>query len=175
MKKLISALSALMLMTSPLSAYADTAITDSSAEKKGETQITMEVAPAYTVVIPADIKIEEGATNTYFGDYYLEKGVLEPGYYVNVAIDGYFEMEHSLDDSEILPYDIVSSDSLVVENGENGYFSYKDYSVNIRRIDNHMPMYILIDEADWENSAAGSYSDTVTFYITYQQPKDESN
>ena len=94
MKKIVCVLSALTLMTSPLSAYADTAITESAAEKQAETQLTMEVAPTYTVVIPADIKIEEGETFTHFGDLYLEQRVLEPGHLVNVAVDGDFEMKN---------------------------------------------------------------------------------
>ena len=173
MKKIVCVLSALTLMTSPLSAYADTAITESAAEKQAETQLTMEVAPTYTVVIPADIKIEEGETFTHFGDLYLEQRVLEPGHLVNVAVDGDFEMKNSIDDSVRLPYDIVTSYELVIEEGEGSYFSYKDWSINIKRLRFPIEMFITVDEADWEKAPAGSYSDTVRFYITYYDPSQE--
>jgi len=159
MKKLICGLSALTLMTSPLSAYADTAITDSSAEKKGETQITMEVAPAYVLTIPADTTVEQGAVSTNFGTVLLTEARLEPGMGVCYYIKSDYLLKNEKDETKTIPYDIIVNSTLC--HGD----SYKDCEFIAEKVGDGCDNQIIIKEEDWENACAGKYRSTLTFVV----------
>ena len=159
MKKIICALLSLMLMTSPLSAYADTYVTEAASEKKAETQLTMEVAPAYVLTIPADTTVEEGAVSTDFGTVLLTEARLEPGMGVCYYIKSDYLLKNEKDETKTIPYDIIVNSTLC--HGD----SYKDLEFIAEKAGDGCANLIVIKEEDWENACAGKYRSTLTFVV----------
>ena len=164
MKKLICGLSALMLMTSPLSAYADTVITESTAQK-GETQLAMDVAPAYVLTIPADTTVKEGAVSTKFGSVVLTEARVEPGKCLLISVEGDYALKNKADETKTIPYDVTvfmtDVDGETYEESTKKYGFYGIFGKDTAELTIH------ISEEDWENAPAGSYSDVLTFRIKY--------
>ena len=66
MKKLISGLSALAIMAMPLTAFADTTITEADTlPKTADSSVEFSVAPTYTVTIPAKVTLEDNGEGIY--------------------------------------------------------------------------------------------------------------
>ena len=178
MKKLLAVFSALALMAAPMTAFAANPITEST-EQTGDVTISTEIAPAYIVTIPADTKIKFGDNVTEFGKIELTEARLEPGKVVAVDVYGDFEMKNSSDESKTILYDVIGYDDMdgtdIPEYSfiDSSYFTdVKGHSVRLR---------IEIRDEEWHKAPAGSYSDVLTFQVSYtndpdtEPPEEENN
>ena len=164
MKKIIAAISALALMTAPLTAFAANPITEST-EQSGEVTISAEIAPAYVVTIPADTKIKFGDNVTDFGKIELTEAKLEPGKVVIVSVSGDFEMKNSTDETKTIFYDVIGFNDMDGTDIPEYSFIDSDYFTEVKG--HSVRLRIEIDDKEWNNAPAGSYSDVLTFLISY--------
>lgn len=171
MKKRITAISLTLAMTatlaSPVSAATYTTITENSASKSAETQLSFQVAPTYSVTIPENVALSGNAYN----DYYAQQGFitakdvkLNEGETLHVTLVSEYELDLSGSDYK-LPYTVKATQgsterNVTEENNLVASFgtSTEDQTVTIDFQTDGAPQY------------AGSYSDTVTFNIAVVEP-----
>ena len=124
----------------------------------GETEVSFNVDPTYTVTIPATVelqKVEDNGTVTYENDYTLtaEAGVrLKKNEYIEVTVASDFIMTTT--EGATLDYTITAGGNAVINDGVVAEF---DTDKNTQSTTIH------IAAADPEY--AGEYKDTVTFTI----------
>ena len=169
MKKIICGLSALAMMAAPMTAFAANPITEST-EQSGKVTISTEIAPAYIVTIPADTKVKFNDTVTDFGKIELTEARLEPGKVVAVDVYGDFEMKNSADESKTIFYDVIGYDDMDGTDIPEYSFIDSDYFTEVKG--HSVRLRIEIDDKEWNNAPAGSYSDVLTFLISYKDDPD---
>jgi len=150
MKKIISGISALtmiMAMAVPFSAFAD----DRGAV------ISTEIEPTYLVTIPADVKVVSGQEKTDFGTVKLDKAQLEPDKCIKVTLISDNLLKHQKDKTKTLAYTINE------KTDEGTVYTSADYLTVGEKTD----LTIGISKDEWEKAYAGVYSNTVTFKIEY--------
>lgn len=167
MKKLISGLSALAIMAMPLTAYAANPITEAT-EQKGEAVITTEIAPSYIVTIPADTTVKFHDLTTDFGKVELTKAQLDPGKVVKVTVNSDGELNNAADDKKVIPYTVMAQYASGAEGEVYVPFNVKGNDLTFDTTGQAFAMEIQITEDDWNKAYAGSYSDTVTFNVSYE-------
>ena len=167
MKKLISGLSALAIMAMPLTAYAANPITEAT-EQKGEAVITTEIAPSYIVTIPADTTVKFHDLTTDFGKVELTKAQLDPGKVVKVTVNSDGELNNAADDKKVIPYTVMAQYASGAEDEVYVPFNVKGNDLIFDTAGQAFAMEIQITEDDWNKAYAGSYSDTVTFNVSYE-------
>lgn len=167
MKKLISGLSALAIMAMPLTAYAANPITEAT-EQKGEAVITTEIAPSYIVTIPADTTVKFHDLTTDFGKVELTKAQLDPGKVVKVTVNSDGELNNAADDKKVIPYTVMAQYASGAEGEVYVPFNVKGNDLIFDTAGQAFAMTIEITEDDWNAAYAGSYSDTVTFNVSYE-------
>lgn len=148
MKKFISAALALCFVLS-------LCITAFAAEEDRETIITTSIKPTYTVTVPADTTVEFNAAETDFGKIIVDAAQIEPNKYITVALTTDGALNNEADAAKELPYTITDVSGTVFTSAK---YNEKDQSTALK---------INITEADWAAAYAGSYSDKVTFTISY--------
>ncbi len=148
MKKTIALLAAVLLCALSLPVFA----VDSPDER--QTTITAEIAPAYTVTIPADVSVPFNARSTAFGNITLTEARLHFGYAVTVTLTASGFLKNAADPTKTIAYS--------VKNGENA-FTAASYDT----AGESTALTIEITEEAWNAAFAGEYSDTVTFTVTY--------
>ena len=173
-RRFISGLSALALAISAMSISAfaapePTVIDQTTPEpKQGEVVITTEIAPTYIVTIPADTTVAFNDLTTDFGEVELTQARLDPGKQVVVSVDTDGELNNAADDSKIIPY-LVTAQYATGEVGEEYMpFDVSDNELTFDTAGQSFAMEIQIAEDDWNSAYAGSYSDTVTFNVSYE-------
>lgn len=133
MKRIIAGVLASALMASPLTAFAANPITEST-EQTGDVTISAEIAPSYTVTIPADTKVKYGDTETAFGKVEMSKARFEPGKCVLISVAGDYALKNKADKTKTIPYDVTAR--MIAEDGETVEGSTKKYGFTVfsRRI-----------------------------------------
>ena len=95
------------------------------------------------MTIPADTTVAFNALSTDFGSVELTQARLNPGKQVVVTVDTDGELNNAADDKKVIPYTVTAQ--------------YAKFALSIE-----------IGEEDWNKAYAGSYSDTVTFNVSYE-------
>ena len=156
MKKLFALILAVALMaTMSVTAFATDITTDGGT---GDTLVTFNVDPTYTVTIPAKVelqKIDTDGTITYENDYTItaEAGVrLLKNEYIEVTVASDIEMTTT--EGATLDYTITAENAAVANNGVIAEFA-TDKAAQTATI------HIAANDPDF----AGEYKDTVTFTI----------
>ena len=125
----------------------------------GETELSFNVDPTYTVTIPATVELErqeDNGTVTYENDYTLtaKAGVrLKKGEYIEVTVASDFKMTTT--EGATLDYTITAENAAVANNGVVAEFA-TDKAKQTATI------HIAANDPDF----AGEYKDTVTFTLT---------
>lgn len=159
MKKLISILTAVALTLSlTVTAFAMTVDQDSNPQT-GSTAVTLNVAPGYTVTIPATVELTAQGNDpeTYENDLDITAAanvrILE-GKVIIVTITSDFTMKDTDTGSE-LPYTVTVGGNTISDGGTVATFTTSDT----------VQTSTLVFSAD-DPEYAGEYSDTVTFTIS---------
>ena len=126
---------------------------DGNPERR-EVKVETSIRPTYTVTIPKDIQVAFANTSTEFGTISLEKAQIDVGYAVKVELNASGALKNAADENEIIPY-AIQADGTAFDSGE---YTKAGQSTKLT---------IDISKKDWEEAAAGTYSDTVTFTISY--------
>ena len=152
MKKLFAVILAVALMaTMSVTAFA-------ANTTGGETEISFNVDPTYTVTIPATVelqKVEDNGTVTYENEYTLtaQAGLrLKKGEYIEVTVASDFEMTTT--EGATLAYAITADGNAVANNGVVAEFATD-------KAEQTATIHIAANDPDY----AGEYKDTVTFTV----------
>lgn len=119
-----------------------------------DTNITTSIDPTYTVTIPADTNVTFNALSTSFGSVKLTAAQIDPGYAVKVELNAGGTLKNQADATKTIAYTINDAD---------GAFTGAQYTTAGDKTD----LTIDITQAAWNAAFAGSYSDTVTFTVSY--------
>ena len=122
----------------------------------GSTTITIDIAPTYTVTIPADVNVQFNATETAFGAIEVTASQIHPNKCIKVELTSDGKLENSIDATKVIPYSIKDS--------QGAAFTSATYLTEGDKTE--LSIHITAD--DWNAAYAGEYSDTVTFTITYE-------
>lgn len=147
MKKL-TVLAIVLILATSLS------VTAFAAEDARNTTITTSIAPAYTVTIPANTNVTFNTLSTLFGAIKLDTAQLEPGCAVQVALTASGTLKNRADAAKTIAYTIKDS---------AGAFTSAQYTA----AGQETALTIDIAQAAWDAAFAGSYTDTVTFTVSY--------
>ena len=105
--------------------------------------------------IPANTTVAFNATSTPFGSVKLDAAQINPGYAVKVELNASGKLKNQADNNKTIAYTI---------NDKNGKaFTAQQYTA----AGQETPLTIDITQAAWNAAFAGSYSDTVTFTVSY--------
>ena len=172
-RRIISGLSALALAISAMSisAFAEpepTEINETSDPQSAQAEITTEIAPTYIVTIPADTTVAFNDLTTDFGSVELTQARLDPGKQVVVTVDTDGELNNEADDTKIIPYMVTAQYATGAVGEEYMPFDVNDSDLIFDTAGQAFAMEIQITEDDWNAAYAGSYSDTVTFNVSYE-------
>ena len=150
MKKVFAVLLTVALMLSLL-------VTAFAANTEGgQADITTSIEPTYTVTIPADVNVAFTANKTAFGAIEVTASQIHPDKCIKVAVDTDGKLENSIDDTKVIPY--------VIKDSEGAAFTSGTYLTEGDKTE----LFIHITAEDWDAAYAGSYSDTVTFTVSYE-------
>ena len=119
-------------------------------------KISTKIKPAYTVVIPQDTNVQFNKLTENFGKISMEKVWLEDGKCIEVSMSSAGNLTNQKDSSKLIPYQIL-------EEGKDTLFTSAKYTAQ----GEETSLLIDIKQDDWNKAASGSYSDTVTFTISY--------
>lgn len=122
-----------------------------------DTEITTSVAPTFTVTIPADTAVPFNALSTEFGSVTLESARLAPNKAVQVTVTSDYNLNNSVDNTAVIPYSLKAGNDTVDA----------DFAAMFLNAGEKVDLTIDITQAAWDAAAAGDYSDTVTFNISY--------
>ena len=123
----------------------------------GETEVSFNVDPTYTVTIPATVelnKVEDNGVVTYENDYTLtaQAGVrLKKGEYIEVTVASDFEM--TTQEGATLAYTITKGDAALVDSIVAEFDTDK--------AEQTATIHVAANDPDY----AGEYKDTVTFTL----------
>lgn len=151
-KPLVSALLALALAV-PFSTAA-LALDQDSDPPTQDVTVKSTILPTYSVTIPADMNITAGQLSSNFGTVALSKAQLDPGYGVTVTLTTDYELVNAKDAGKTIPYAVRSG-------GQD--FTSATYTAAGQK----NALTIDIAASAWQAAAAGAYSDTMTFAISY--------
>ena len=150
MKKLF----ALILTVCLLASMSVTAFAANSTG--GPTTITIDIAPTYTVTIPANTTVAFNAAETAFGAIEVTAAQIHPNKCIKVELTSDGKLENSIDATKVIPYTIKDS--------EGAAFTSATYLTEGDKTE----LSIHITANDWNAAYAGEYSDTVTFTVSYE-------
>ena len=159
MKKLFALILAItMLAAMSVTVFAAEIDQDTAAPKEGETLVSFNVDPTYTVTIPATVTLEKQEADgvvTYENDYTItaDAGVrLKKNEYIEVTVASDFEMTTT--EGATLAYAITAAGNEIANNGVVAEFD-TDKQMQTSTI------HIAAADPDF----AGEYQDTVTFTL----------
>ena len=159
-------------MAFPIPAVNATEIKEDSVPQSTETQLSFQVAPTYSVTIPAEVKLSENVFYDYYAqqDDIIAKDVKLPeGATLNVTLVSDYKLEVEGADDYALSYIVQASEinettagypiDLTAQNNLAAAFvsSADEQKVRLNFQTEDAPKY------------AGTYTDTVTFNIAIQQ------
>ena len=122
----------------------------------GSTTITIDIAPTYTVTIPADVNVAFNTTETAFGAIEVTASQIHPDKCIKVELTSDGKLENSIDATKVIPYAIKDSTGAAFTSAT--YLTEGDKT--------ELSIHITAD--DWNAAYAGEYSDTVTFTVSYE-------
>lgn len=159
MKKLLAIVLAIALVfaLSVAASAENSTITNTTSPQSTAAVISTTINPTYTVTIPGNTPVSFGTLSTDFGSVKLESAKLNPGYAVTVE-RSYNGVLTSSDGTQEIPY-------IIYEKGTTDQF----ISASFTAAGEEKELTINITEDNWNKAAAGSYSGTVTFTISYGQ------
>ena len=150
MKKLFALiLAVVMIATMSVTAFA-------ANTTGGFTTITIDIAPTYTVTIPANTTVAFNATETDFGAIEVTASQIHPDKCIKVALATDKELNNAIDNTKVIPYAIKDS--------EGAAFTSATYLTEGDKTE----LSIHITANDWNAAYAGDYTDTVTFTVSYE-------
>lgn len=161
MKKILAIiLAVLMAATMSVTAFADTVITDTNTSDKGQTIVSFNVAPTYTVTIPTSITLVQMGNEADGYTYENTMAITADNVRLEEGNCIYVTMERALNDFELtlpsgytLPYDVIVDGTSVQDLG---------YTVAAFNADGSETMTFKAGNPQY----AGEYTDTVTFTIS---------
>lgn len=155
MKKIFAFASTIgMTMLMSAGVFATTIDQDPSTDKTADVMVQTSIAPTYTVTIPANVTVPFNAETTTFGKIIVDAAQLEPDKCIKVALTTDGELNNTKDTSKIIPYVIQS---------EGSAFTSATYLA----AGEQTALSIHITKDDWNKAYAGTYTDTVTFEVSY--------
>ena len=131
----------------------------SAADDNRNAVITTEVAPAYIVTIPTNMRVPFNQQKTDFGAVTLTKAQLEPNKCVKVTMQCDNLLDNKADAEKTIPYTIYEGKADATGN----VFTTASYLSAGEKTD----LTIGITQDNWNKAYAGEYEDTVTFQIEY--------
>ena len=150
MKKLFALiLAVVMIATMSVTAFA-------ANTTGGSTTITIDIAPTYTVTIPADVNVQFNATETAFGTIEVTAAQIQPDKCIKFALASDGKLENSIDATKVIPYAIKDSTGAAFTSAT--YLTEGDKT--------ELSIHITAD--DWNAAYAGEYSDTVILTVSYE-------
>lgn len=154
MKKLTAlALILVLVLSLSVTAFA-VQIDQNSNPKQTQVDVQTSISPTYTVSIPANTTVSFKALSTSFGSVKLDAAQIDPGYAVQVSLTASGTLKNQADPKKTIAYTIKDA---------NGAFTTGQYTT----AGDETALTIDITEAAWNAAFAGSYSDTVTFTVSY--------
>lgn len=140
--------------SSSTTATSDATITQSSTSKSGSTTVKFNIAPAYTVEIPADTAIDFNTTSKALTpNLGLSTARLNRGFKVTVTAT-VNPLQNDTDSSKTIPFALYA---------DNSPFSKAEFTNTNEKVQ----LSVHIDQSDWNKAPAGSYTGSVTFTIAY--------
>ena len=154
----------------PITAFAEgsTIDQDTPEPKQGQVEVTVDIAPSYVVTIPADTTVQFHDEQTDFGAVELTQAQLDPGKVVSVSVETDGELNNAADAAKVIPYTVMAQYASGAEGEEYLPFKVSEQSLQMDTEGQKFAMTIEISEDDWNKAYAGSYSDTVTFNVSYE-------
>lgn len=128
-------------------------IKSDTEQKSSDVTITANIAPTYTVTIPASTNIDFNTTSTALGRVGLSDARLEKNYAIKVSAQT-GEFVNTSDLTKTIPYTLNSSE---------GVFTSAEYTVEGEGTD----LTVDIKADDWNKTPAGSYEATIIFNVEY--------
>lgn len=154
MKKFLTMLSALMLSAAVSTTAFAAEFNQNSDPKKAQATISTNIQPAYMVTIPEDVEVSFNAVSTDFGSIELTAAQINPNYAVEVSLDASGTLKNQADVSKTIAYTVKD---------QNGEFTSAQYDA----AGESSKLTVTITQDAWNAAYAGSYSDTVTFTVSY--------
>ncbi len=154
MKKLIAFFITAVLLTAASTTAFAAEINQDSDLKTSQATVTTSIAPTYTVSIPENISVAFNAASTQWGSIEVTQAQIDPDKQIVVSLTA-GTLKNSADSTKIIPYTV---------NDANGVFTEASYLAKGDKTD----LTINITAEDWNKAYAGSYSDTVTFTVSYE-------
>ena len=152
MKKPIALLLAVLLLFSlSVPAGASNGIHGSDT---GSMTVSIALPATYTVTIPADVAIPLNGLTTGIGSISVSNVRIHSGKQIIVTADASGALVSRESAEAIIPYALRC-------NGRN--FSAASFTAN-----GSQALTVDITQSAWDAAAAGSYSDTITFTVTYE-------
>ena len=158
-------------MAMPMTAFAaaePTQINEKSVPQTAQAEITTTIEPTYIVTIPADTTVAFNALSTDFGSVELTQARLNPGKQVVVTVDTDGELNNAADDKKVIPYTVTAQYATGAEGEVYVPFKTAEQPLEMDTEGQKFALSIEIGEEDWNKAYAGSYSDTVTFNVSYE-------
>ena len=159
MKKLLTlVLAAAMLTATGITAFA-TDVTQGNTTPSASTDVTMSVAPSYTVTIPNKVELTEQADGTYSDQAFVTATNirLDSGKAVYVSLNSDFLLENA-QGAAALPYTLTINDDKKASGDTVATF---DTNADLTLVQQSDTLHFTADVPTY----AGDYSDTVTFNI----------
>ncbi len=125
------------------------------AQETRNTTINVSIDPTYTVTIPANTTIASGEAECSIGEIALVDARLEPDMGVWVSAETSGRLKNSKDASKTIAYKLMNG---------NEEFRSAGYIVS----GSNTQLTVAIDQTEWDNAYAGSYTDTIVFTISYR-------
>lgn len=153
-KKLLSCLLA-ATMTFSLASFGVSAatITEQSNPQSAIAEISVDIAPTYTVTIPDNTQITFNTTQTDFGKVELTKAQLEVGKSVKVTAQA-GALANTDDNTKTIPYTVMAGETA---------FTGAEYTAQGQSTD----LTLNVTQDAWNSAYAGSYEGAVTFTVAY--------
>ena len=159
MKKILTlALVGAMLSATGITAFAANVDQDTTPPT-GTTNVTLSVAPSYTVTIPDSVTLDEQADGTYSNDAVITATNirLNSNKVISVTMKSDFLLENA-QGAATLPYKLTINNSAIANDGTVATF---DTNANLTLVQKSDTLHFTADKPTY----AGDYSDTVTFTI----------
>lgn len=132
----------------------NTQIKQDTTSKSGSTTVTFNIAPTYTVEIPADTAIDFNTTSkTLTPNLGLSTAQLNRGFKVTVTA-AVNPLQNDKDRSKTIPFALYA---------DNSPFSKAEFTDTTKKVQ----LSVHIDQSDWNKAPAGNYTGFVTFTIAY--------
>lgn len=158
MKKILTlALVGAMLSATGITAFA--AEVDQDTPPTGTTNVTLSVAPSYTITIPETVVLNEQANGTYSNDATITATNirLNSSKVIGVTMNSDFLLENA-QGAAALPYKLTINNSAIANGGTVATF---DTNADLTLVQQSDTLHFTADKPTY----AGDYSDTVTFNI----------